>query len=271
MTDPIPLAPVEANELLLVSRHRGQVDVWVGWKRALGAFADPRLWESTEHWPEHFSRQPPGTPYGPDGYGLVVMDLDARKGWSVNDFTHPGSIVLPHSHERDHPDETGSRAALAQLLARPDQWPHVALEVTPAPGLLDLLKGRKDPIAPSIRTLDQILDASAGPDARQAALLQRRGTLAIAGRPHLVSQVHYRPKGWTLATDLERPRIDVLEECLAHLRAEGVPLPSPELIRSEVESAMADLEEDEGQELAGRFQALLDGWVPRAPKPPRMR
>lgn len=268
---------LEWNELILVSRHRGQVDVWVGWKRAVAAFADPRVWESTDHWPDYFTRQEKNVGYGMGGYGLIVMDLDTKQGWSINDFSHPGSIHLPQDYELENDDEPRARAAFAQLLSRPDQWPYVEFEVAAPPGFTASLVKNAPAVTPATLPLSKMISADDSVEANERALVLKRGTLNLPAHPSLmVFSGKYTPDGWTVSTTLGRSDLEVLEECLTQLSALGFPPPAPSLVlplvEEKAEEECDEMEEDVAPEdIVGRFEYLLEAWGSRPASPLRPR
>lgn len=269
-----PTPEVEWNELILVSRHQGRVDVWVGWKRAIAAFADPRLWESTEHWPDYFTRQAPEMGYGMGGYGLIVMDLDTKQGWSINDFSHPGSIHLPQDYELENDDEPRARAAFAQLLARPDQWPRVAFKVGSPPGLIASLSKKAPAVFPRVLPLSEMVSPAASIEENQRTLVLKRGTLNLPSLPSLmVFSGTYTPADWMVSTTLGRGDVEVLEECLTQLSALGFPPPAASLVLPFVkDKTAAEFEEGEDPDaIVARFDRLLAAWGPNPASTPRPR
>lgn len=258
---------VEWNELVLVARHQGQCSVWTGWRRALAGFADPRLWESTEAWPEYFERLPDGTAWGPDGYGVVLVDLDTKQAWSMNDYSHPGAIFWPSDHDLNQDDETGAFKARRHLLDRPDQWDKVKLKRHRL-SVTDVV--RKQPRVEEC-TLSDLVSIDQSLDERVATLVLARGELRLPKGTFLVMSTEYLPTGWTALDVRGRGDLEVLEPLLAHARAHGFPPPSADLIMGWVENKLEDEEEEEqdAQALLERFQALLNSWPTPAKSLPR--
>lgn len=267
------LPAARGNDLVLVCHHEGQVSVWVGWKRALAAFADPRLWEGSAHWGDYFQRQPEGTGWGMAGYGLVVVDVDTRTAWSVNDHATPGTIHLPSTAEAalyNGPagsDETGARRALGQLLTRPELWGCTAFTVARR-SLASALMGRRR--APEKRSLADLVSPAAGVEKNQALMVLNGGELSIAGKRYLVFTGAYQPSQWSVHSTAGRADLEVLERLIEHARSTGFPPPAAELIVPWVKE-QTDLGEDAPQDVLAtraRFQALLDGW---GESPPPLR
>lgn len=260
------LATVEWNELLLVSYHQGQMRVWVGWKRNLSAFADPRLWEDSEAWEDYFRPLPEGTPWGMDGYGLVFVDLDAKKAWSVNDYSHPGAIFLPEYTALAVRDETASRTALRELMNHPGQWDRVVFEVAPM-GLKRCKVVEK--------TLNEVIEGVGGFE-NLASIATRGGILRLGKKDYMLMGGEYVPTGWECLDVRGRGDLEVLLPLLEHARTLGLPRPDAALvddfIREKIEMEWGD--EPEGVEVQSTFDRVLNGW-PSAPlrgvksRPPR--
>ncbi len=251
------LPDVEWNELVILARHQGEFSLWGAWKRGLSAFADPRLWESTADWETYFRPLPKGTGWGPAGYGLVVMDLDTKTAWSLNDYSHPGAIAWVESHQRDPADETGAQRALEQLLSRPDQWEHVVLRLhNESPK--DFLPGRKVQIAE--RTLASILSAGMSMEERQETMTPRFCKLRLDDGNHLVLSTEFLPAQWRLQDVRGRSDLDVLEAILTHALDQGFPAPSTELIQEWVEHKLAHEDDEEIEQGKAKFAAMLAAW-----------
>lgn len=269
---------VHHNELILVSKYQGRVDVWVGWKRALAAFADPRVWESTDQWPDYFTRQDAGVGYGMAGYGLVVMDLDTKQGWSINDFSHPGSFHLPNDYELEGDDESGARAAFAQMLARPDQWASVRFDAFPVGigSTLRLLMGRAKSDAAAgggssgqnqlqELLLSELADPKKSVEENQRDLVISRGVLTLPGnRAYILLSGKYAPKGWAVSNTLGRSDLEVLEECLTNMKTLGFPPPARDLVLPFVEEqafeSFEDGEIESDEDVVALFSGLLEDW-----------
>ena len=249
------LATVEWNQLLLVSRHQGEVQVWVAWKRSLCAFVDPQMWENTSKWSNRFELQPAGTPWGMDGYGVVVMDLDNKRSWSINDYSHPGAVHLQDKQSLSGKDETGYRNALRSLLKRPDQWEKVRFEAMASSGVI------KKPRRLSLSLKDLVRPEASDKEALND-LFTERGTIHHpVWKDLLVFSGEYVPDQWVTSDTRGRSDLDVLEEMLPVLRATGFPAPDHRLMGSDIESkARVEFDEDEADAVVARFRDLLEGW-----------
>ena len=246
-------ATVECNQLLLVSRHQGEVNVWVCWKRALSAFADPDLWESTEKWSQRFELQPPETPWGMDGYGVVVMDLDHKRSWSINDYSHPGAIHFQEKHTLTTKDETGYRKALASLLRQPDHWENVRFEA--------MGSGLGPPQQLSL-SLKDLVRPEAPPKEALEGLFTERGLISHPRwKDLMVFGGEYTPARWVTSDSRGRSDLDLLEEMLPVLRSTGFPSPHSDLIMPKVESiAQDEFDEEEADATVARIRGMLEGW-----------
>lgn len=264
MSQELDTPEIDWNELVLVSKYQGKVRVWSAWKRAISAFANPELWESTENWTEHFKPQD-GKAYGMVGYGLIVMDLDSKQGWSINDYTSPESIHLPQDYQLDQKDETGFLKSLEKLLGRADQWSSVEFKVSPKPGEDEFQEMK----------LSEMIDPGNSAKENLRKLASVRGEIQIQGQPRMVMSGRYIPKGWKVATTRGRHDLDVLEECLLAIREIGFPLPSKTSIMSMVEDTAPDMEDEEAgvfsEDIVQRFENLLANWAglpaSKTPKP----
>jgi len=256
---------VEWNELMLVSYHRGQMALWAGWKRNLSAFADPKLWEDSAPWEGYFRRLPSDTPWGMDGYGLVFVDLDAKKAWSVNDYSHPGSVLLPAYESLSVRDETVGRAALKELLNHPDQWDRVVFQVA-------RVKMLGKPVM-STKTLTEIIEGVGGVESL-ASIATRRGLIRLGKDDHMVFSGEYIPDGWECMDVRGKGDLEVLMPLLQHARSLGLPRPAVALMDDVVHEKIKTMEGDGegGAEVRAQFDALLEQWPSRAPlvhrKPP---
>lgn len=273
--------PLNWNELLVVSRFQGQVACWTAWKRAIAAFQDPRMWHDTEQWGGYFQRQPEGAAWGIQGYGIIVIDLDRRLSWSVNDYSTPTQLTLPNTsnvHSGDRPD---TQALLALLGAR-DQLKCAAVhlvQVPPAPPLLPALSssgGATDKASPRPRrtwvTLDQIVPEGTAPEAAHALLTQDRGTLKWKGKEWLVLAGRYEPEGWAHRTDRGADSSVVLQDLLSDLHQAGFPAPDRVALLEHAQGMSEDMDEGDASVFMGGITALLDGWkeatpAPRSPTP----
>lgn len=268
-----PAVPdVSWNELVIARVHEGRTTVWTGWKRALGAFADPALYSDPAAWTAHFTEHP-NAGWGPNGYGLVVVDLDRRTVWSLNDYQTPGSFRLP-SPVMQHADGTmvvddGLRA----LLATPSAWPHATLAVVPGLSLkgwlLKHMGKQEEPSSPVLIPLSALLDEAQTPQARLDAVTLHNGMLRWKGRSMLVMQGRYAPEGWTLFTDRD---LEISEAWLALLDwAHSAGLPAPDW-----QTILDALAREDGSDTAptlyrdalGRRQ---EAWqtAPRPARPPK--
>ena len=249
------------NELLLMSYHQGQMRLWVGWKRNLSAFADPRLWESSEEWENYFRPMPEGTPWGLDGYGLVFVDLDAKKAWSVNDYSHPGAIFLPEYNTLAFPDKTASSAALLELMNHPDQWDRVVFEVAKT-GWRNHKVEKK--------TLTQVVESVGGFESL-GSIATRGGILRLAKKDYMLMGGEYVPTGWECLDVRGRGDLEVLLPLLEHARALGLPRPDAALVDDFVrEKIQMDWGDDpDGLEIQGKFDAVLADWPGSMPAPGR--
>lgn len=253
---------IDWNELILVSKHQGQTQVWSAWKNAISVFADPQMWESTEKWGQHFKPHP-GKSYGIEGYGIIVMDLDSRQCWSINDYTSPESIHLPLAHQLKEKDQTGFLKALEVLLGRPDQWENVEFTVSPEPGKNTY---------PQMK-LSEIADPSVSPKVNLKNLAAVRGEIQIKDQPRMVLSGKYIPQGWRVSSTREREDLDVLEECLLAMQSLDFPPPGRQSIMSFVQDKAPHMEEENvlAEDIVQRFEAILDGWTglpaSKTPKP----
>lgn len=190
------------NELPIVAKQNGEVSVWKAWKRSIAAFADPRLWRSTEAFPEYFERLTSDA-WGMAGYGVIVVDFDARQVLSINDFSTPMSLYLPGFGLGQAPGDP-SLPALMRLLSEPEQWPNVTLRVgTPSvvPGVLRALFKNSGTFHEV--TLNQALPSGATPQqALNALTLDRLGRTRVAGSSCVFFKGTYHPEGWTQHADV---------------------------------------------------------------------
>lgn len=253
------LPDVDWNELVILARHQGEFSLWGAWKRGLAGFADPRLWESTEHWETYFRPLPQDTAWGPAGYGLVVMDLDTKTAWSMNDYSHPGAIAWVEGHQRDPADESGVQRALQQLLARPDQWEHVTLRLHKE-RLTDLVPGVATKVRITKHTLANLLSPEMTAEQRLARMTPQFCKLNLPEGKHLVLSTEFLPGGWQLQDVRGRSDLDVLGAILAHTHAQGFPAPSDELVQDWVNHKLAHEDEEEAEQERSRFTALLGQW-----------
>lgn len=249
------------NELLLMSYHQGQMRLWVGWKRNLSAFADPRLWESSEAWEDYFRPLPQGTPWGMDGYGLVFVDLDAKKSWSVNDYSHPGSVSLPEYKALSVRDHTAASAALREMMNHPGQWDRVVFEMAKT-GFRNHKVEKK--------TLTQVVEGVGGFE-DLASIASRGGILRLGKDNYMLLFGEYLPTGWTAMDVRGRGDLEVLLPLLEHARALGLPRPDPSLVDDVVrEKVRMDWGDDpEGLEIQTKFDAVLTDWPASATTPGR--
>ena len=194
------------------------------------------------------------------------------QGWSINDFSYPGSIYLPQDYELEDDDEPRARAAFAQLLSHPQAWPHVKFSVSSPPGLIASLSKKSPAVSPRVLPLSEMISRADSMEANQRALVLKRGTLDLPTHPGLmVFSGKYIPADWTVSTTLGRSDVEVLETCLGQLNALGFPPPAPSLVFPFVKEKAAEFEEDEVegcQSVVERFSQLLEGWgKPTTPAP----
>lgn len=255
------LATVQWNELLLVSYHQGQMRLWVGWKRNLSAFADPRLWEDSDAWEDYFRPLPEGTPWGMDGYGLVLVDLDAKKAWSVNDYSHPGAIFLPEYNTLSVRDETAGRAALQALMNHPGQWDKVVFSLAKT-GLKECKIEKK--------ALSEVVEGVGGFE-NLASIATRGGILRLGKADYMLMGGEYEPAGWACLDVRGRGDLEVLLPLLEHARGLGLPRPDPalvdEFVREKIKMGWGDELDEEGLDLQAQFDALLTEWPARPVAP----
>jgi hypothetical protein len=252
---------VEWNELLLVSYQKGQMRLWAGWKRNLSAFMDPRLWEDSEAWEGYFRPLPEGTPWGVDGYGLVFMDLDAKKAWSVNDYSHPGYVELPEYQALSVRDHTVGRAALREMMNHPRQWDQVVFSLAKT-GLKECKIEQK--------TLSEVVEGVGGFE-NLASIATRGGILRLSKTDYMLMGGEYEPAGWACLDVRGRGDLEVLLPLLEHARGLGLPRPDPalvdEFVRDQIKLEWGEEPEGEGAELQAQFDALLTEWPARPVAP----
>ena len=220
---PATVLPLERNEVLIVARSDRRVSCWTAWRRHIAAFNDPRLWEGLEHWPQYFERQPDSAGWGLEGYGVVVMDMDRRHCWSINDYSDPTELHLPNETDAN-PAQRAENQALLQLLARPSWWPLVKLHLIDTqdnPNLASTQVLLSDFLPPGIAPLDAFARLTI-----EAGLLQWQGRDFRAGGGEIL------PPGWLVYTSANTTPGRVLPWFLQDMRMAGFAPPDWGNIRS---------------------------------------
>lgn len=266
------LDDVEDNELPIIAKENGEITVWKCWKRAICAFNDPAMWEGTAKFADYFEPLD-SQEWGMAGYGMIVMDFDAKCAISLNDYSSPASLHFPMDNLIVGEDDPSNKSLLA-LLSRPGAWPHVSLVLAPERGLalraLDQLTGKAPALQTQVTTLDQLLPAGIDPDSAAALLTIRGGLLKVNGGQYLLVNGEYLPDGWSEVNDQGMAMPGGLLDILQGLKDTGFPPPrwdgiddalsgSHELpITDAAIEAVAEGIEEEDPEIQADVRALQD-------------
>lgn len=271
------LDDIDWNELAFIGIENGKMSVWSGWRRAISAFNDPSMWRSTENWGNYFQRLPDHE-WGPAGYGIVLMDLDARKSFSINDWSSPESVYFPPIDSAGRSDDGPSEGALLKLLGEPGEWKNVTIQAFKVNE-----KGRSPDNKTHTFSMDQALPPDADPDtARQTLAMPITGASRLNNGNHLILRTTYTPEGWIDPLPISMPDWEKIMWMLEHARGAGLPPPRWDLIDRAFEkmdiptdeSAIRELDEDhawadpEPREAAMKLIEIKRAWnITTQPKP----
>lgn len=206
------------NELAIVARHNGQLGVWKGWKRDIGAFTDPQMWRDTSRYDQYFERLD-SSDWDLAGYGVIVMDLDTKTVWSFNDYSSPWSFFLPEPHNF----KTNPKAEMwfNALFADPASWADFEVKVAK----LDLKVRAGRPPSYEDLTLEQLLGGERDPDKCMQMLTAQRGELKHGDATYLALGGRHVPKDWTVGCEIGEDGPGGLLNALITWRDTGFPPP----------------------------------------------
>lgn len=243
---------LEWNELLIVLKHNNDVTCWTANRRMIESFAGPEVWVKPEIWPTLFAKQPDDSGWGFEGYGLIVIDMDAKTAYSLNDYMSVGAFQLPSdSNIESEPEKT--KAGLFKLLGTPSAWPYATIQVAKNT-LLGLRVGQ-----PVDMTLDLVLPADASSDEAKSILQSRRGLIQFNGSSWLFLNGNYLPKGWTVLHDRGQEEPEFTIEVLHKLQKAGFPAPDWDNINARIEQNIDDVP---NQELVyAEIKELVEKWI----------
>lgn len=194
---------IQWDELLLVRQASGQISTWTVGRAGLAAFNDPRLWHQPEVWEDYFLAAP-APPFVDDhtGLGVIWMDMDGHRLVNMSDLEPPTALRLPDAKAKS---TLASPAALRALLASPEHWPHVSLELLPRRGLWQSLRtwfrSSPPPALPSKRiTLADLL--AHRPSDPLAAVTTRAGLLRWKSARYTLLGGSFVPPGWQVEMEI---------------------------------------------------------------------
>lgn len=249
----MPTVPLNWNEVLIARMHQGQLTCWTAWRRSLEAFTNPRLWEDPALWAQHFTEQPAGSGWGFEGYGLVAMDMDQRRLWSIQDYQVPGDFHLP-SDTLVVEDPHEHYAGLLALLAQPALWSLACLEARCTTPGTDASSGS------TALTLGDVLDNGMGVDEAFERLTMKRGTLRVKDQDYLVFKGVVQVPGWTVSTDRGQEEPTFTVGVLATLQAMGWPAPDWTSVHARIGESFDEVEEDDKDALDAAYARMKADW-----------
>lgn len=209
------LDDVDFNELVVVARSGGEIRSYKAWKRGVVAFNDPKMWRDIEHYDTYFERIDDAA-WAMAGYGVIVMDMDAKTAWSFNDYAAPWSFNLPQPNNyKTNPHEKSSTLA---LLADPSVWNDVALQAYKR-NLLGKLEDRR-------LTLADVLRPDMAPEEALRTLEARGGELRVGPETILVTGGRMVPAGWTVGCEIGQDGPEGLLRAMETWQAGGFPAPA---------------------------------------------
>lgn len=248
------------NEVLIARKHAGTVTCWTAWRRDISAFTDPAVWRDPAAWPTYFTQQPKDAGWGFEGYGLIAVDMDAKKVYSANDYMVPGTVYFP-SDSLAYNDPELAHRSLCRLLDQPDAWPHVTIQMAKT----RLLPGTHPTVE---RRLSEILPVGVSAAHAFELLHVQRGLLHVTKQKWQVFSVEYRPSDWEVHTDRGQEEPSFTLHVLRALMSTGFPEPdwdnvTARVLRDDCEyEAAPDDETDDGYRSAEiALSALKEQWV----------
>lgn len=239
---------IDWNELILVRLHGGRTTCWTAWRRSIAHFIDPETWSNPDSWASRFKLMGPKHTWGFVGHGLIAIDMDRRRSWSINDYQTPGTMYFPA-----HPSSTANEEVgpLKALLAMPEHWRHVTLKV--------VLPNER-----SRRTvgLGDVVDAEQPLSQRLKAMLTQRPSDEPGHRGPMVLGGEYQPPGWVRSCDRGQAQPAYALMALRGLSAAGFEAPDWDSIRRRVAGWCDDLDEEDVAAVMGSVNQMAATWGP---------
>lgn len=274
-TAPRMADPLEPGQVCVVALSGGQASCWIALDAArLPGFNDPRIWEGLESWPEYFLRQSPEFTWGLEGAGLVLVDLDGKRLWSVPG-SQPIDPVVAHLPSAQQPslDDLLTEKAFNHLLARPDQWSACRLELAEVGASASIRNVSRRTPGTRQATLADILPRDASDQSARAQLLPHQGLLRWRDRRYRVASSRYAPKGWVVeGPSLSDPHLGLLQ-ALRGAREAGFPAPDAESLDAAIARMGQGMAQTTRRRTYADFDAALKDWPEGnfAPAPRRRR
>jgi len=258
------VAETEFNEVLIVLKNNNEFSYWAAWKKSICAFNDPKVWSDPSVWPTYFNKKEGDVTWGMGGYGLILMDMDKKVVWSLNDYSTPKSLHLPSDgmvRSEDDPQEKALLALLADKKAISEATVK-AFEDFASGGVLvkiDLGQGKK--LKELTLPLSDFLSITATPEENFISLTTSRDTLKNNnGKSFFIFKGSFIPSGYTQHDNLGVSEIEVLLNLLSFAKENGFPLPDTEDLIS-----WAEEKEVSGIKLR-KIKKILNTWEPTETK-----
>jgi hypothetical protein len=231
----------------------------------------------------------PDRAWGPAGYGMILINMDTKESWSINDYSTPTSFFLPNDVMVDAGGHTVISSGLRELLATPSVWSDVILELIPERSIIGKIQDVLTWNVPGSqnfmvkKSLDEILTVEQSPEERLSSLTQSRGFIQIRGDDFRFCSGSFNPKGWKNHDDLGEYSPDVWENLLNQALACKMPPPDRAALEEWIETWSEDhYPQDEWEELSQedremyadkgevlsaedfkkKFHDILDQWAP---------